>query len=139
MKFKNTLSEKKIFIDNELNLILPKEEEDPSIIHKAMRYSVFGGGKRLRPILTLATAELFGIENKKAIYVACAIELIHTFSLIHDDLPCMDDDDFRRGKPSCHKAFGEAIALLAGDALLVHAYKIILKILKMKKLIKILS
>lgn len=127
MNFKNNLKDKKYLIDKELDLILPSEDADPPIIHKAMRYSVFSGGKRLRPILTLATAELLGVDNKNAIYTACGIELIHTFFLIHDDLPCMDDDDFRRGKPSCHKVYGEAIALLAGDALLVHAYKIMLK------------
>jgi geranylgeranyl diphosphate synthase type II len=111
----------------ELDAILPSENADPSIIHKAMRYSVFSGGKRLRPILTLATAEMLGMNIKNALSTACSIELIHTFSLIHDDLPSIDNDDFRRGKPSCHKVYGEGIALLAGDALLVHAYKIILQ------------
>ncbi|GAI34943.1 unnamed protein product, partial [marine sediment metagenome] len=98
-----------------------------SIINKAMRYSVFGGGKRIRPILTLATAELFGRDTESVIKAACGIELIHTFSLIHDDLPCIDNDDFRRGKPSNHKVFGEAIALLAGDALLVSGFDLIIK------------
>jgi len=127
MKFKNYLNDKKILIDKTLDSVIPAEDKDPSIIHQAMRYSVFGGGKRLRPALTLASAELLGIDNKTAIYTACSIELIHTFSLIHDDLPCMDNDDFRRGKPSCHKVYGEPIALLAGNALLVYAYKTILK------------
>jgi len=106
---------------------LPSEEKSPSIIHKAMRYSVFGGGKRIRPMLTLATAELFGKNDESVIKAACGIELIHTFSLIHDDLPCIDNDDFRRGKPSNHKVFGEAIAVLAGDALLAAGMDLIIK------------
>ena len=136
MDFKKYLNDKKSLIDQELDLYLPMEDADPSIIHKAMHYSVFSGGKRIRPILTLATAELLGMDIKNALHTACGIELIHTFSLIHDDLPCMDDDDFRRGKPSCHKVYGEAIALLAGDALLIHAYKMILKNTEIKKIKK---
>jgi len=127
MNFSKYLSDKKNIIDKALDDFLPLEESPPSIIHKAMRYSVFSGGKRLRPILTLATAELLGKEIEMVLNLACGIELIHTFSLIHDDLPCIDNDDFRRGKPSNHKVFGEDIALLAGDALLVSGFELIIK------------
>lgn len=127
MNFEKYLKDKKIIIDKALDEFLPTEEKSPSNIHKAMRYSVFSGGKRLRPILTLATAELLGKEIETVLNTACGIELIHTFSLIHDDLPCIDNDDFRRGKPSNHKVFGEAIALLAGDALLVSGFELIVK------------
>ncbi len=127
MNFKKYLEGNKNIIEMALDDYLPSEEKPPSIIHKAMRYSVFGGGKRIRPILTLATAELFERDAESVIKAACGIELIHTFSLIHDDLPCIDNDDFRRGKPSNHKVFGEAIALLAGDALLVYGFDLIIK------------
>lgn len=127
MNFKKYLEGNKNIIEMALDDYLPSEEKPPSIIHKAMRYSVFGGGKRIRPILTLATAELFGRDAESVIKAACGIELIHTFSLIHDDLPCIDNDDFRRGKPSNHKVFGEAIALLAGDALLICGFDLIVK------------
>lgn len=127
MNFKNYLEDKKNIIDKALDEFLPPENKSPFIIHQAMRYSVFSGGKRVRPILTLITAELLDQEIEKVISAACGIELIHTFSLIHDDLPCIDNDDFRRGKPSNHKVFGEAIALLAGDALLVSGFELIAK------------
>lgn len=127
MNFKNYLEDKKNIIDKALDEFLPPENKSPFIIHQAMRYSVFSGGKRIRPILTLITAELLDQEIEKVISAACGIELIHTFSLIHDDLPCIDNDDFRRGKPSNHKVFGEAIALLAGDALLVSGFELIAK------------
>lgn len=127
MNFKNYLEDKKNIIDKALDEFLPPENKSPFIIHQAMRYSVFSGGKRIRPILTLITAELLDQEIEKVISAACGIELIHTFSLIHDDLPCIDNDDFRRGKPSNHKVFGEAIALLAGDALLVSGFELIVK------------
>lgn len=94
-------------------------------MHKAMRHSLFAGGKRLRPILCLAAAEASGGKIEAALPLACAIECVHTYSLIHDDLPCMDDDDFRRGKPTCHKVFGEGIAVLAGDALLTLAFELV--------------
>jgi geranylgeranyl diphosphate synthase type II len=136
MNFKKFLEDKKNIIDKALDEYLPSEEKSPSIIHKAMRYSVFGGGKRIRPILTLATAELFGKDTESVIKAACGIELIHTFSLIHDDLPCIDNDDFRRGKPSNHKVFGEAIALLAGDALLVSGFDLIIKNSEVKEIKK---
>ena len=136
MNFKKYLENNKNIIDKTLDEYLPPEENPPSIIHKAMRYSVFGGGKRIRPILTLATAELFGKDTESVIKTACGIELIHTFSLIHDDLPCIDNDDFRRGKPSSHKVFGEAIALLAGDALLVSGFDLIIKNSEVKEIKK---
>ncbi|MCD6407812.1 polyprenyl synthetase family protein [bacterium] len=114
-------------IDNYLDKVLPKEKEVPEILHKAMRYSVFSGGKRLRPIIVLITGEIFSVSKDKLLPVACGIELIHNFSLIHDDLPAMDNDDFRRGKPTCHKKFGEDIAILAGDALLTLGFELIAK------------
>lgn len=101
-----------------LDKTLPAEETPPEPIFRAMRYSVFAGGKRLRSILCLAAAESLGAKAEMLLPVAAAIEILHTYSLVHDDLPCMDDDDFRRGKPTNHKVFGEAIAILAGDALL---------------------
>lgn len=114
-------------VDKALERYLPRLTEKPSSLHEAMRYSVFAGGKRLRPALTIMSADIFGVNTKDAMPCACAIEMIHTYSLIHDDLPAMDDDDYRRGRLSCHKAFGEAIAILAGDALLTMAFEIIPK------------
>lgn len=114
-------------VDRYLDKYLPKESEEPKIIHKAMRYSVFSGGKRLRPILVIESSKACRGRLKDALPVACAVELVHTYSLIHDDLPSMDDDDYRRGKPSCHKKFGEANAILAGDGLLTLAFNIISK------------
>lgn len=104
---------------------LPSADDGQKDVVRAMRYSLANGGKRLRPILTIEFCKMCGGDVNKAIPLACAIEYIHTYSLIHDDLPCMDDDDMRRGKPSCHKMYGEAIALLAGDALLTHAFELI--------------
>lgn len=115
-------------IDAALNRFLPKATAKPSTIHKALRYSIFAGGKRLRPILTLAAAEVCGGTESNALPAACAVECIHTYSLIHDDLPCMDDDDLRRGRPTNHKVFGEGIAILAGDALLTVAFEILASI-----------
>ena len=111
-------------IDRALDRFLPKANAAPATIHKAMRYSLFAGGKRLRPILCLAAAEACGGTTKPALPAACAVECIHTYSLIHDDLPSMDNDDLRRGRPTCHKVFGDAIAILAGDALLTVAFEI---------------
>ncbi len=111
-------------IDDALNAFLPRLGEKPALLHKAMRYSVFTGGKRIRPILCLAACEAAGANYRKAIKPACAIELLHTYTLIHDDLPCMDDDDYRRGKPTSHKVFGEAIAVLTGDALQAEAFNL---------------
>src|SRR6188474_1404142 len=107
-----------------LDKLLPKATTKPSTIHTAMRYSLFAGGKRLRPALCIAAAEACGGRVGEAMPYACAVECIHTYSLIHDDLPAMDDDDFRRGKPTNHKVFGEGIAVLAGDALLTQAFEI---------------
>ena len=109
-------------VDAALDRLLPPEGARPSSIHAAMRYSVFAGGKRVRPILCLESARIFAGDFTPALHPACAIEFIHTYSLIHDDLPALDNDDLRRGKPTCHKKFGEAIAILAGDALLTLAF-----------------
>jgi geranylgeranyl diphosphate synthase type II len=121
---KRYLIESKLFIDRALDHYL-KKDHNASVLHQAVCYSVLDGGKRFRPILTLAVGELFGAKRSALLPFACAIELIHCYSLIHDDLPAMDNDDLRRGKPSCHKRFGEAIALLAGDALLTEAFFIL--------------
>ena len=107
-----------------LNRFLPSEKTRPATIHKAMRYSMFAGGKRMRPALVLAAAQACGGRDSDAMPLACAVECIHTYSLIHDDLPAMDNDDFRRGKPTNHRVFGEGIAVLAGDALLTQAFEI---------------
>lgn len=114
-------------IDRTLDRYLPRSTVTPTTIHKAMRYSLFAGGKRIRPVLTLAAAEACGGTATSALPAACAVECIHTYSLIHDDLPCMDDDDLRRGRPTSHKVFGEGIAVLAGDALLTIAFEILAK------------
>jgi geranylgeranyl diphosphate synthase type II len=109
-------------VDAALNSYLPAPETLPDLLHEAMRYSVFAGGKRIRPILLLAACEALGGDVAAALPAACAIEMIHSYSLIHDDLPAMDDDDLRRGKPTSHKVYGEAMAILAGDALLTEAF-----------------
>jgi geranylgeranyl diphosphate synthase type II len=109
-------------VDRALNRLLPPPTAKPATIHKAMRYSLFAGGKRMRPALCLAAAEACGGRPDEALPLACAVECIHTYSLIHDDLPAMDDDDLRRGKPTSHKVFGEGMAILAGDALLTEAF-----------------
>jgi geranylgeranyl diphosphate synthase type II len=111
-------------VDAALNRFLPSAGTKPKTIHQAMRYSIFAGGKRLRPIICLASAEVISGKNDDALPFACALECIHTYSLIHDDLPAMDNDDFRRGKPTSHKVYGEGIAILAGDALLTIAFEI---------------
>ncbi len=121
------LNERENIINKALDNLLPVEDEFPQRLHKAIRYSVFAGGKRIRPILAMACTEVFGKGIENIINTACAIELIHTYSLIHDDLPAIDNDDLRRGKPTCHKAFGEAMAILAGDALLTAAFDIMAK------------
>lgn len=119
------LQEKRHKINQKLETILPILEE-PQIIHQAMRHSVFAGGKRLRPILAITAYEISGGEGDCILMPACGLELIHTYSLIHDDLPCMDDDDYRRGRPTNHKIYGEAIAVLAGDALTALAFECLL-------------
>ncbi|MBI4651066.1 polyprenyl synthetase family protein [Candidatus Desantisbacteria bacterium] len=118
----------KEIIDKALDKYLPEDSIYPESIHKAMRYSIFAGGKRLRAILVIAGCQIFSPEEiKNALPVACAVEMIHTYSLIHDDLPCIDNDDLRRGKPTSHKVFGEATAVLTGDALLTHAFLLMSK------------
>ncbi|MGH7374597.1 MAG: polyprenyl synthetase family protein [Candidatus Rokuibacteriota bacterium] len=112
-------------VDAALDRFLPPESERPESLHKAMRYSVFAGGKRLRPVLVIAGAEAVGGTAERVMPTACAMELIHTYSLVHDDLPAMDNDDFRRGAPTNHKVFGEATAILAGDALLTLAFRLV--------------
>jgi geranylgeranyl diphosphate synthase, type II len=110
-------------VDRELDRLLPSADTVPKRLHEAMRYSVFAGGKRFRPALCIASCEVFGGSFESALTTAAAIEALHTYTLIHDDLPAMDDDDMRRGKPSNHKAFGEGAAILAGDALLTCAFE----------------
>jgi len=116
------LAERRRAVDDALERYLPSSETPPATIHEAMRYSVFAGGKRLRPILVIAGGEATGGTMARVLPTACALELIHTYSLIHDDLPAMDDDDYRRGRLTNHKVFGEAVAILAGDALLTLAF-----------------
>ncbi|MCR4430711.1 MAG: polyprenyl synthetase family protein [Tepidanaerobacteraceae bacterium] len=123
-EFQKLLKQKAEIVDAALDFYLPREAF-PKRLHQALRYSVMAGGKRIRPILVMESAKLFGLSFEKVIPTACGIEMIHTYSLIHDDLPVMDNDDLRRGKPTCHKVFGEAMALLAGDALLTDAFSII--------------
>jgi geranylgeranyl diphosphate synthase, type II len=108
-----------------LECLTPSEMAPPHGLHRAMRYSLLGGGKRLRPVLVLTAGEAFGCDADDLMPAACAIEMIHTYSLIHDDLPAMDNDDLRRGRPTCHKQFGEAMAILAGDALLTQAFRVL--------------
>jgi geranylgeranyl diphosphate synthase type II len=108
-----------------LERLLPEQSEAPAVIHEAIRYSVFAGGKRFRPALVAASGQVFGADDDQMLDLACGIELIHTYSLIHDDLPCMDDDDLRRGRPTLHKVYGDGIAVLAGDALNALAFEVI--------------
>jgi geranylgeranyl diphosphate synthase type II len=126
------MQDRQKIVEEALEHYLPGEDNIPADIYKAVRYSVFNGGKRIRPILCLAAAEAIGGDLGPAIPVACALELIHSYSLIHDDLPAMDNDDFRRGKPTCHKVFGENIAILAGDALLTEAFVLLSHVEKVR-------
>jgi len=119
------LRERSALVDAALERWLPGEDILPHQLHQAMRFSVFAGGKRLRPILIIAACEAVGGTPERVLPAACAMEMIHTYSLIHDDLPAMDDDDFRRGRPTNHKVFGEANAILAGDALLTEAFRLL--------------
>ena len=119
------LKERRVLVDAALDRFLPSEDTPPPSVHRAMRYSVLAGGKRLRPILVIAGAEVVGASPSAVMPTACALELIHTYSLIHDDLPAMDDDDYRRGRLTNHKVFGDAIAILAGDALLTYAFQLV--------------
>jgi geranylgeranyl diphosphate synthase type II len=125
MNLKAYLRSRRKEIDRALDRYLPKTNVKPTTLHKAMRYSLFAGGKRLRPILCLAAAEACRGRVSNALPLACALECIHTYSLVHDDLPSMDNDDYRRGRPTCHKVFGDGIAVLAGDALLTIAFEIV--------------
>ena len=127
MEVRSYLTSRQKMIDRALDRYLPKATVKPATLHKAMRYSLFAGGKRLRPILCLAAAEACHGKTENALPLACALECIHTYSLVHDDLPSMDNDDFRRGRPTCHKVFGDGIAVLAGDALLTIAFEIVSK------------
>ena len=123
---KTYLKEQGTRVDAALDRFLPSDSDTPETIHKAMRHSMFAGGKRLRPIFCLAAAEACEeTDADAAMAAACAVECIHTYSLIHDDLPCMDDDDFRRGHPTCHKVYGDAVAVLAGDALQALAFELV--------------
>ncbi len=124
---KSYLAARAAEVDLAMDSFLPKAKERPSTIHTAMRYSVFAGGKRLRPVLCLAAAEACGGETTPALAPACAVELMHTYSLVHDDLPAMDDDDLRRGRPTCHKVYGEGMAVLCGDALLTESFILLAK------------
>jgi len=128
MELLHYLDKKVRLIDKALDDFLPHPSIKPESLHRAMRYSLFAGGKRLRPILCIAACEICGGEEKDALPAAAAIECIHTYSLIHDDLPCLDNDNFRRGCYTAHKVFGEAIALLAGDALLTLAFEILAQV-----------
>jgi len=119
------LKARKALIDRELDRLLPPQNRYPEKIHQAVRYSIFAGGKRLRPILLLAGYQTFKDDFRRCLPFACALEMLHTYSLIHDDLPAMDDDDFRRGSPTSHKVFGESIAILAGDALQAEAFALL--------------
>jgi geranylgeranyl diphosphate synthase type II len=119
------LRERAALVEAALDRYLPGEDLLPAVLHQAMRYSVFAGGKRLRPTLVLAACEAVGGAPERVLHAACALEMIHTYSLIHDDLPTMDDDDFRRGRPTNHKVYGEANAILAGDALLTEAFRLL--------------
>ncbi|MFH1782933.1 MAG: polyprenyl synthetase family protein [Candidatus Omnitrophota bacterium] len=116
---------KKKLIDKALDRYLPSSDTKPKVLHEAMRYSVLSGGKRIRPILAIASFEACGGKANEILSLACSIELIHAYTLIHDDLPALDNDDYRRGKPTCHKKFGEDIALLAGDSLLTLSFEIL--------------
>ena len=118
------LRDRRSRVDLELDRILPPAATPPGTIHAAMRHSIFAGGKRIRPILAIAAAEACG-RHEGATAAACTLELVHTYSLIHDDLPALDNDDLRRGQPTCHKAYGEAVAILAGDALLTLAFQLL--------------
>ncbi len=130
MDIRKYLQEKKEIVDLALEKYFPnqpdsiREEIFPVSLHKAIRYSLFAGGKRIRPILSMAAFESVGGKGDCILPFACALEMIHTYSLIHDDLPALDNDDYRRGKPTCHKVFGEALGILAGDALLTEAFKL---------------
>ena len=128
MDIKTLIAESATKVEQRLNELLPGEDIAPTTIHKAMRYSIFAGGKRIRPLLCLEAAKACGGSEEAALDAACALEALHTYTLIHDDLPCMDNDDLRRGRPTNHKVFGEGIAVLAGDALLTEAFAMLARV-----------
>jgi geranylgeranyl diphosphate synthase type II len=128
MAYPNFFDENQRLIEAALERLMPSAETMPPTIHQAMRYSVFAGGKRIRPMLCLETSRIFSADTDAAVEAGCSIEFIHTYSLIHDDLPALDNDDLRRGKPTCHKQFNEATAILAGDALLTLAFETLSRI-----------
>src|SRR5438046_2337528 len=119
------LKDKRTLVDNHLRSLMHAGQGCPPALMEAMRYSLLAPGKRLRPLLVILGSEACGARDTEALAAACAVEMIHTYSLIHDDLPAMDDDDLRRGLPTCHKQFGEALAILAGDALLTLAFQVL--------------
>ncbi len=125
MTLADYLAGQRKLVDGQLDRLVPPETQPPETIHRAMRYSLFAGGKRIRPILCLEGARAVAGEADGALTAACALEFIHTYSLIHDDLPALDNDDYRRGKPTCHKVFSDAMAILAGDALLTLAFEVL--------------
>ena len=132
MNLEKYLESKIKIIEKALGDFLPAPSHKPQVLSRALRYAVLGGGKRLRPILVLASAEQVNGKTHKVIAAACGIELLHTFSLIHDDLPCIDNDDLRRGKPTLHKIYGEGIAVLAGDALMALAFQLLAQAVNLK-------
>ncbi len=143
MDIKIYLAQKKIAVDKSLEKLVPPVKFYPPSVLEAMRYSLFAGGKRVRPILAIAAAEALGAKSAELLPIAGSLELIHTYSLIHDDLPAMDDDDFRRGRATCHKVYGEAIAILAGDGLLNMAFEVLsdprrLKVVPAARLVEII-
>lgn len=119
--------EKLLLVEDALSRFFPSADSHSQVVYQAMEYSLFPGGKRFRPVLLLQSAEVFGLPAERVLPAACAIEFVHTYSLIHDDLPAIDDDDLRRGKPTCHRVFGEDLAILAGDALFAEAFYLIAK------------
>ena len=125
MSLREYLTAQQKIVDQELDRLVPPETTPPETIHRAMRYSLFAGGKRIRPILSMESARAVSDETEGVVTAACSLELVHTYSLIHDDLPALDNDDLRRGKPTCHKMFGDAMAILAGDALLTFAFQVL--------------
>ncbi len=128
MKYEDYFKKYLDAVEAKLKTVMPAEEKHPPVIHDAMAYAVFTGGKRFRPVLTLTACEAVGGSIEKALLPACAVELIHSYSLVHDDLPALDNDDVRRGKPTCHKRYGEAMAILAGDGLLTYAFQLLAQV-----------
>ena len=132
MDINTYLSDSRKLVNERLDVLLPPESEEPTVIHKAMRHSVFAGGKRVRPILILASGESLSGDRDVLLHLGAGIEMMHTYSLIHDDLPALDNDDLRRGVPTCHKVFGEALAILAGDALMTRCYQVLTDLLDLE-------